>query len=66
MQLVDDGLHVSDALAVPAHVAELMLALPQTELASLPDRDYRIGPALTDGPLTGRQAGNLVANDVST
>ena len=66
MQLVEDGLHVSDALAVPAHIAELMLTLPQTELASLPDSDYRIGPALTDGPLTGRQAGNLVANNVST
>ena len=66
MQLVEDGLPVVDVRAVPAHVAELMLTLPQTQRGSLADSDYRIGPALTDCPLTGRQAGDLVADYVST
>ena len=65
-QVIQHGLPVADVRAVPAHVAELMLALPQAELGSLPDGHYRIRPTLTDGPLTGSQAGDLVADDVST
>ncbi len=43
----------------------LMLTLAETELGSLADSYDSIGAALADGALLGREAGDLVADDVS-
>lgn len=49
--------------AVPAAVSELKLALIDPHLDPLPDHYDGVGSALTDSPLTGGQARDLVADD---
>ncbi|TNN79712.1 hypothetical protein EYF80_010086 [Liparis tanakae] len=49
--------------AVPASVSELELALVDPHLDPLSDHDDGVGSALTDRPLTGGQAGDLITDD---
>lgn len=51
--------------AVPPSVAKLILALVDAQLSALPNDDDGIWAALADGALSGGQAGDLVADDVS-
>lgn len=49
--------------AVPASVSELELALVDPHLDALSDHYDGVGSALTDSPLTGRQAGDFITDD---
>lgn len=50
--------------AVPPAIPELVLAFVDAQLGALADDDDGVGPRLTEGPLTGRQSRDLVADDV--
>lgn len=52
--------------AVPAAVPELELALVDARLDSLSHHDDGVGSALTDRPLPGGQARDLVADDAGS
>lgn len=63
-QLLSEDRPLPQGRAVPAPVAELVLALVDAQLGALADDDDGVRATLAEGPLTGCQSWYVVADDV--
>lgn len=65
-QLLSEHRPLSQRRAVPPAVPELVLALVDAQLGAFADDDDGVGATLAEGPLTGGQSWDLVADYVGT
>lgn len=63
-QLLSEDRPLPQGRAVPAPVAELVLALVDAQLGALANDDDGVRATLAEGPLTGCQSWYVVADDV--